>query len=397
MSSVITLEYLRVNELSSRTGDQFPSPGANRSPPIGNSPFAFVGDNKFPTDLACFVALTVFAICYPLVLDRYGMIDNSNYLQYFQEATAESWRQLIEVITSPLEAVTQLFTEEILWRVWVTVVGYFVRPMAGVYLTVSAINLLLAFAFVRFRYRTLAMLLWLVLPFGFAVIGTYQIRQGLAFAIWLYVGLRHRRLMLATVLAALVHTTFLVAVPLVAVASLPRCSAMIRILLSAVFSVGAALTGQTLFEQFGGRRIAVYADENFELSYNFLLMLLLFLTFPLLTIWSKGRTSTIAPIDAQTFERYVISYIGLVLFLLVCFFLFPLGDARLPYVAVLGLIPLLANAKYFNDTQPVGLSADTVLVASPVYLFLAYLCVKAAFEGRYACVFVANCSAVSIG
>ena len=364
---------------------------------IGKMPSVFRGKDRFPLDHACFLVLSLFAIGYPLILDRYGMIDNSNYLQYFQEATIDSWLRLMELATSPLQAVTLLFTEEILWRAWTTVVGYFVEPMGAVYLTVSIVNLVLAAAFVRFRYRTLAMLLWLLLPFGFAVIGTYQIRQGLAFAIWMYVGLRHRRMLLATVIAAFVHTTFLVVVPLAAIAVLRRCSAMMRILLSVFFSLGTALAGQMLFEQFGGRRIAVYADESFDLSYNFLLMLLLFLIFPLLAVWSKSRVFELTPTDEQAFEHYLVTYIGMTLFLVICFFLFPMGNARLPYVAVLGLIPLLANARFIVSSQSDGRSIDTVILVSPVYLFLAYLCVKAAFEGRYACIFIANCAAVAIG
>lgn len=355
------------------------------------------GVARFPTDRAAYAALSLFAICYPVLLDRYGMIDNANYIQYFVEAKNADWLTIFTTALSPVQLIVLLFTEEILWRCWTSVLTLFFEPAAAVHVTIVAINALVCAAFAQVRHRALSVLLWILIPFGFAVIGLYQIRQGLAFGLWIYLGLHKRKLVLATLLAALVHTTFFALLPMAAIASVRKVRPLVRIVACTLLSFLAAFLGRTLFETFGGRRVAVYADEDFSLSYNFLVMLLIFSVVPAYGLISKGSAFGATAKGEATLESYCVTFLGLLIFLAVCFFLFPLGDARLPYIAVLGLIPLLANVTYVRSGHSPPRKVEALLVFAPVFAFLAYLCVKAAFDGRYLCLVLPNCTALSIG
>ena len=297
---------------------------------------------------------------------------------------AESW----------LELFFRLSTDEILWLVWTTLVGSFVPPEAAVYVTVVVVNSLIVLAVRDYRNRSLAIALWLLIPVGFAVIGTYQIRQGLAFALWLYLGVRRERLVAGSVLAAMVHTTFGIVAVLSILATRRSLTPRVRLAGVLVASVVLALLGNMMFEEYGGRRIEIYILDEATLTINFLIGLIVLLVYPLFLSLRVDQRLGQNAAERGILRDYLILYVGIVLFLIVSFFFFPLGNYRLPYIAWLGLIPIFGQFDFgrmrtwFAELDP-ALPGFGVII-----LFLTYQSVKAAFDNRYACLFLSNCADV---
>ncbi len=339
--------------------------------------------------------LATVCVIYPLFLDRRGMIDNDAYLDYFVNGRELVWLSSFVDADSWLELFFRLSTEEILWLFWTTLIGSLMNPEAAVYVTVAAINFLIVLSFREYRNRSLALALWLLIPVGFAVIGTYQIRQGLAFAIWLYVGVRRERLVLGSALAAMIHTTFGVVAVLSLLATRHNSTARVRLASMAIASVVLALLGDMLFQRYGGRRVETYLLSEETLTLNFLIGLTILLAYPLVLCLRRDPRLG-GGNERRVLHDYLLLYVGIMFFLIVSFFLFPLGNYRLPYVAWLGLIPILGQFN-FGRLWTSHANLGGALPGFGVTLaFLAYQIGKAALDNRYACLFVSNCADVLI-
>src|ERR1700746_3034152 len=156
---------------------------------------------------------------YALGIDRTFLIDQPNYLDNFARAPTLDWLENPAREGAPLQSIIiALFSEEILWQAWATVLGLVFTPATAVILTVCVLNVLVILAVAKLPNPALALIIWLLVPVGFAVTGLLQLGQGFGFAIMLYVSLRMNRPLLGTLLAAMIHTTFVLALPFVLIA-----------------------------------------------------------------------------------------------------------------------------------------------------------------------------------
>lgn len=341
---------------------------------------------------ALFALVAAISVLYVLVLPRFGMIDQANYLQNFIEASDLRWFKSVSAAESWIEYISLFLMEEILWVLWTTVLGFVLEPEIAVYVTVGVLNALVAFAMRDYRNPILALLLWISLPVGFAIIGMYQIRQGLAFGVWLLVAISWRRPVIGAVIASAFHSTFLVFVPISFVVTRKSMPVWLRLFIVVGMCLLGAYVGQAAFEQLGGRRIDVYAfaDETFNL--RFLISLLVYMTFPLLVLLRVFyRKVPLWPGSMFDLETYSLIYLGLITYLSVCYFLFPLGLYRVNYMAMLGLIPIVGNADFSALRRGRLPAMSVVLGLGPVLAFLVYQVLKAATENRYVCAIMENC------
>jgi hypothetical protein len=346
-------------------------------------------------DAGLWYLLLIVCLFYPLFIDRAGVMDNENYVDYFINGRDLAWLRLFTESESWLQLFFRLSTEEIVWLLWTSLAGWLFGPNVAVHVTVFLLNLLVVLALRRFPNRSLALALWVVIPVGLAVTGIYQVRQGFAFALWLYIAVHHRRLVVGSVVAALVHTTFSVVAVLSVIAVQSRWSANTRLAALAATGLGLAVTGDMLFEAYGGRRLAESAIQDPDtLALNFLLGLMIVLAFPLYLSVSGKCALLNRDRRRNSMEGYLLLYVGVISFLIFSFFLFPIGNHRLPYLAWLGLIPIIGNFDFARAWQDAATMKRSVIGLGLIFSFLLHQTISAALDNRYACLFEENCSEV---
>lgn len=355
------------------------------------------GQSVVVTSAAVWYLLVVACLLYPLALERRGMIDNDNYVDYFINGRDFAWTWLFAGAESWLQLFFRLSTEEVLWLLWTSLAGSLLEPEVAVYVTAVLLNLLIVLALRDCPNRALALLLWMLIPMGFAVTGTYQIRQGVAFALWLYVGIRHERLVLASVLAALIHTTFSAVAVLAVVATFRKLGWKSRLVAVVAVGAGLAIAGDVLFGTYGGRRLTESAVVDPEtLSINFLLGLFVVAAYPTYLLLHEGGSMLVTRTRrlSVVMVDYLLLYVGMIVFLIVSFFVFPIGNFRLPYVAWLGLIPIIGHFDFARLRTDETALKRAVIGLGLMLGFLLYQAVGAALHDRYDCVLVPNCSDV---
>jgi hypothetical protein len=341
-----------------------------------------------------FALLAIAIVAYTFSLDRSGMIDQQNYEDYFTPGVAQDWLSSLVLVRNVVDVLSVVILDEPLWRAWTFLLSGILDPTAATYLTVAVLNGLVALAVRGYRYPVVAMAAWLVIPLGFSVIGVYQIRQGLAFAIWLMVAIRWNRLVVGTLIAGLFHSTFLVVAPMAFLASRRSVSVWMRVLLIALFAIGVSVAGRALFETLGGRRIEayLYADETFSAA--FVVAAVALLAYPLWLTRSRRVGSQIIAPSGPALSTYGLLYAGVLVYLVTCFFLFPLGMYRVNYLLALGLIPIVGNVS-FSSVRAGKLPDTGVLVGSTVVAaYCTYLLLAAIRDNRYACVLSEHCAAI---
>ncbi len=310
-------------------------------------------------------------------IDRTFIIDQANYVNNFAWDPSLEWADaLIPQGFSSKSLIVGVFSEEVLWHVWTTSLGSLLEPTTAVVVTVCVLNLLIALSVVRLADPVLPLLLWLVLPVGFVVTGLSLLRQGFALAVMLYIALRLNRPVLGTLLAAMIHSTFALALPFAIVGWV--CSR--RRFLGPVMAVGLGLTaafvGGMLFEAFGGRRLKTYSANEPEATSVLYVIGALLCSLPsvfrLLSIASPGEP---APLN-RTLANLAVIHVGVIAFVATSFFIFPLGAGRVGYLSMLLLIPILPTLRRRDNW--VGMLIFCLLV-----LYLTYLAVKAYLDGAY--------------
>jgi hypothetical protein len=314
---------------------------------------------------------------YALGIDRTFLIDNHNYLDNFANAPSLEWLSALSPKDSPVSGlIVGVFSEEVLWQVWATALGVVFSPAVAVLVTVCVINLLVALAVKDMSNSFLALLIWLLLPVGFAVTGLLQLRQGFAFAVMLYVCLRMNRPVLATLLAATIHTTFVLALPFVFIARLFGRQQLVALFLSVVIAAAAAYLGGILFEAFGGRRMAIYDVNEAETNSVLYVFSGVLCSLPSLHRLLFGPAPEESPATSHTLASVAMMHIAVNAFTAVSFFVFPLGAGRVGYLTMLLLIPILPTMRRRN-------SLTGTMVFGLLLLYLVYLTVKTYLEGTY--------------
>jgi hypothetical protein len=180
---------------------------------------------------------------------------------------------------------------------------------------------------------------------------------------------------------------------LAVIATWRRRGPAFRLVALAVAGVVLALLGDTLFSAYGGRRVGESGVLDPDvLSINFLLGLLVVAAYPAYLALSGDRSLVGTGRHAGARQDYLLLYVGIVFFLIASFFLFPIGNFRLPYIAWLGLIPLVANFDFAAGWKDAAAMKRMVIGFGLIFSFLLYQAVGAARDNRYACVLAPDCA-----
>jgi hypothetical protein len=326
-----------------------------------------------PASHLLFGLLAVLVTCYAIFTDRTHFIDQQNYVDSFAESATLEWLTSLFSHESILEGlVTQIFSEELLWRVWATALGSLFDPVVAVLVTVLILNLLIIATAWRLPMPSLALALWVALPVGFAVTGLLQLRQGFAFAVMLFFALQLRRPVLGALVAGMLHTTFALAFFFTLIGWLFRSRWRLALLAGLLTAFTGAYLGAMLFEIFGGRRILVYSVQEGATSINYVLggLICILPSLHLLLTTNARADST----ESRTLSNLALVHVGVTAFTIFSFFMFPMGAGRVGYLTQLLLIPILPSLR------KQGIAA--VLFALLV-LYLFYLVGKSYVDGTY--------------
>jgi len=216
----------------------------------------------------------------------------------------------------------------------------------------------------------------MLVPVGFAVTGLMQLRQGFAFAVMLYIALRMNRPVLGTLIAATIHTTFVLALPFSIIAWLCGRRQFLALLLVIALAFVAAYLGSMLFETFGGRRVQIYNANEAETNSILYVFVGLLCSLPSLDrLLAEGPPEEPAAASRMLANLAVI-HVGVTAFAVVSFFIFPLGAGRIGYLIMLLLIPILPAMR--GRDSVVG-----TMIFGLLLLYLVYLTVKTYLEGTY--------------
>jgi hypothetical protein len=330
-----------------------------------------------PAALVAWGFLAVVIGAYALGIDRTYLIDQGNYLDNFADAPELEWLHHLVPADTPLAGlIFAAFSEEILWQVWASVLGVVFAPATAVILTVCVLNLLVVLAVVRLANPVLPLIVWILVPVGFAVTGLLQLRQGFAFAVMLYLSVRMNRPVLSTFIAAMIHTTFALALPFAVIAWLCGRRQVTALLLAVILAGAAAYLGGILFEAFGGRRLATYSVNQAETNSIFYVFGGLLCGLPSLHRLLIGPAPEEAPAASRVLANLAVMHLAVIAFTVVSFFVFPLGAGRVGYLTMLLLIPILPTMRRYDSIT------GTVLFGL-MLLYLVYLTVKTYLEGTY--------------
>jgi len=330
-----------------------------------------------PAVLLVWGLLAAIMLAYALGIDRTFLIDQPNYLDNFANAPRLDWLDDLKLGDAPLQnLIVGIFSEELLWQVWATVLGTIFSPDIAVLVTVGVLNALVALGVERLENPALSLFIWLVLPVGFAVTGLLQLRQGLAFAVMLYVAVRMNRPVLGTLIAAMIHTTFALAVPFALIAWLCRRVPLLALLFAVAAAAAAAYLGGLLFEAFGGRRLQIYDVNQAETNSILYVFGGMLSCLPSVhRLMSSARPGE-SPEASRTLYHLALMHVGVTAFAVTCYFVFPLGAGRAGYLIMLLLIPVLPAVRRRD-------SLTGALLFWLLLLYLVYLTVKTYLEGTY--------------
>ncbi|WP_225936660.1 MULTISPECIES: EpsG family protein [Burkholderiaceae] len=304
-----------------------------------------------------------------------GLIfDQEAYINYFRST---DWHWLVQFYRnreSDMGFLISLITEELGWRSWVILLNAFgVSPEGGIRTTVVLLNLIVMYALLQTRRPLIGLVLWLVIPYALATVGLFQIRQGFGLAIAMLFACRFNRPTLGMGLASFVHTTFAVPTAFLLTAGLfgeKKARALVAVSVVAVVLASAA---RFLFATYGGRRIDEYTgyQENFTIK---LLALLLFYTMAsVMVLYSTWRSPDTARQNSLT--RVSMMHVGLFVYLVVAFFVFPFAKGRVWYCVPL-LLPFLAPEIKLKN-------AAVLVITFGVFVAVAADATKSYFEGVY--------------
>lgn len=346
------------------------APCLNARVPIP-APESIIAAFERSVPLVAYFLVSILVVAYPLGVERHLLLDQQDYLEYFRIGPSMDWLQGYFDADIWWRMAVNFIADEILWRMWTLVVGGVLSPDAAIQFTVFMMNLLLVLAFWHLRHNILALALWVVSPVALVVVGLIQIRQGFAFAVFVYGALALRRPVISGLVAALVHTTFAVPLFFAGVAWICGARRWLVLVLAPVLALLLALSGRLLFELLGGRRLQIYSATEGADSINYVLMALIFVV-PSAVVLFQGRAR-------REIQLLAASHWGTVSFTIASFFVFPLGTSRVGYFIHLLMIPVLCSLRI----NPLSLAA----IFGPVVLAMSYLAGKSFSSGEYAHLF----------
>lgn len=330
-----------------------------------------------PAALLGWALIVVLMLGYAVGMDRTFVIDQNNYLANFSLDPLMRWADKLTPDQLTLKGfIIAVFSEELLWHVWTTSLGSLMEPATAIVVTACVLNLLIAWSVVRLPNPALPLMIWLVLPVGFAVTGLSLLRQGFALAVMLYITLRFRRAVLGTLIAAMIHTTFVLAVPFALVAWLCRRRRFLGVALAVALGFGVAYVGGMLFEAFGGRRLQTYDASQPDVTSIYYLLGTLLCCLPGVFRLAGPAAPDETAAESRTLGDLAVIHVGVIAFVATSFFVFPLGTGRVGYLSMLLLIPLLPTVRRRDSV--IGMLIFVLLL-----LYLVYLAIKTYMDGGY--------------
>ena len=176
-------------------------------------------------------------------------------------------------------------------------------------------------------------------------------------------------------IAAAVHTTIVVPLGCYAAVRVLRLKRIHGGIVCAALATLVALAAGALFEVFGGRRLLVYAPDEGATSIFFVLGSAVMLLPSIWWLLEKPQAD-VAPRQREAIDSCALAHIGTTVFVIVCFFVFPLGTSRIAYFTQLLLIPVLCSLRLSGPSFTFAIA--------PASLALGYWIVKAVTTGEFA-------------
>jgi len=198
----------------------------------------------------------------------------------------------------------------------------------------------------------------------------------------LYMALRLNRPVLGTLIAAMIHTTFVLALPFSAIAWLCSRKRLLALLLAVTLAFVAAYLGGVLFEAFGGRRLQTYSVNETEANSILYVLGGMLCGLPSLQRLLAAPAAQESATQDRTLANLAVIHVGVIAFTAASFFIFPLGAGRIGYLTMLLLIPILPTMRPRH-------SVTRAMLFSLLLLYLVYLAVKTYLEGTYDIYFAA--------
>ncbi|WP_277185465.1 EpsG family protein [Caballeronia sp. BR00000012568055] len=339
----------------------------------GNAPRAV----RVRLSMLAFIALAALILGVISFGDRSTLLDQADYVTYFREASWSWFVALWDHSANLFVFAVKMTTEEIGWRLWVvTLASMGFSPEAGVRITAIALNLLMIFALSKTRWPFFSLLLWAVLPYGLAILGLFQIRQGFALAIAMYFALNRRQPVRGALIASIVHTTYSIpALFLVLTHFVGKAKAMKGVSVVTMAAVGMSLVSAVLFTLYGGRRLKAY-DQVEAYTLFSLIGLVIYLLVPAMVLWTrKFRTALDDAARDEVTRQLATMHIGLLVFLIVSYFVYPFAISRIGYYGTL-MIPFLLPEVRLKSRAVFYLSTIVIMV-------MVYAVVKNYLDGNY--------------
>jgi hypothetical protein len=308
---------------------------------------------------------------------RAGLLDQDNYLDYFRETDWTWFSSTWDESKTLFIFAVSMVTEEIGWRFWVAALNSMgISPETGVRITVITLNLLMIQALSKTRWPFISLVLWAMLPFGLAVVGLFQIRQGFAFAIAMYFAIDRRQPIRGALIASIVHTTFAVPALFLIVARLfGKRRPIFGVGAVSAAAVGMSLISALLFNLYGGRRLDAYSQQQVY-TFNTVIALAIYLIVPALVLWTRDKRAHVADTTrAEVTRQLATMHLGVLVFLIVSYFVYPFALGRIGYYGTL-LIPFMLPDIRLRNTLVLWLITVAMLV-------LGYDVVKTYLEGLY--------------
>jgi hypothetical protein len=313
-----------------------------------------------------YLVLSTILVIFVLSVDRIYLLDNDNYIVYFSDQNVLSnFFQEVSDAKSLVHAAAQFLSEEPLWLLYTQIVSSILSPTLSVYFTVFLLNSTIIYSCSKFEYRLSGLLLWVLLPMGAAVMGLYQIRQGLAFSLLALFFARRWNLTIGALIAAMVHTTF--AVPLMVFLFLslkifrsrPLLFVLIFVMVCYVLTSFFAIS----FEEFSGRRSVTYEIDDGKLFRFTSTIGAFLLALPsIIVVFDRKIQVTKSVMEISMMQ------IGVFIWLTFCFFVFPIGAARVGYFsATFSIFTILVSGRDLWRRHPFLMSTYALAVILEIY------------------------------
>lgn len=326
--------------------------------------------NKNTDKLSSVAAALLFLVMAAMLIamDRSTLLDNDNYIEYFRGDRFLYISNLLREDLSIETLVLFLFSEEFIWLVFTRIFSEVFSPEASVYILALMVNLFIFLGCLKTDKPIVAAILWVVMPVGFAVIGLFQLRQGLAYSLFFY-GAYYLKPGKFGLLSCGIHTTLVIPYIFYLI-DLFFCrfkSWRVTAAFAAVMSWMMAVIGGYAFEIFGGRRLESYSIDDGADSINYVISALLFAAFYLSAYSHHYRQKNVA---ARIFS---LAGFGVSIFVIASFYIFPIGTSRVGYFLMLFALPLLAESGALNMAK---VKEPRVACGALVILFIVYQTIK---------------------